>query len=225
MSWYKKAQEEIVIGSYGNWGITVYINGTKYYCSQFKPKEFAYLRQLIRNKAFGKAKQLIKNWPCINEYKEKLKALNERRNEQFKLFAQKVNYYNPNMTYEDQDLPYYFEIGHGDFDEVQGFEPIFYVWIERNNEIEAIGPFASEDRLKNDEKAYNEFKKGNLLEDSVNTHGIWWGDLRDHAYRGRYEPETGRLSIVLPHPQKRVDPDVMQKIYRFFKGIKQIFVY
>lgn len=78
MSWYKYAQQEVIITSYGNHGITAYIDGKKYFCPKFNPKLFGQLRELIKNKAWGKAKQVLKNWPCDRD--------NEQERNQMKLF-------------------------------------------------------------------------------------------------------------------------------------------
>jgi len=72
VNWYKMAMDEVIVSSWSNEGIVVYIDGKRYFCSSFKPKEFKYLNQLIKVKAWGKAKNLLKEWPCISEDKQQL---------------------------------------------------------------------------------------------------------------------------------------------------------
>jgi len=72
----------------------------------------------------------------------------------------------------------YFGIGHGDYDEEEGFEPTYHVWAMIGGEIE-VSP---------------EYK-----EDEGQTHGSLWGhSITDKTFKGRFEPETKRLSVVLP---------------------------
>lgn len=70
MNWYKTSQKEektVYIAAVRTDGIVVYIGDTRYFCSSFKPKEYAHLKTLIDKKAWGKAKQVIRNWPCVRE--------------------------------------------------------------------------------------------------------------------------------------------------------------
>ncbi len=68
MNWYKFSQSPpVVIASWTNEGVVTYIDGKRYFCKGFKPKEFNYLNTLIKNKAWGKAKNVIRNWPCESE--------------------------------------------------------------------------------------------------------------------------------------------------------------
>lgn len=71
-SWYKKSQtsakEEIVtIGAWSNEGIVVYIGNKRYFCPQLKQKDLQQLKAFIKAQAWGKAKQTMRNWPCVRE--------------------------------------------------------------------------------------------------------------------------------------------------------------
>lgn len=96
----------------------------------------------------------------------------------------------------------YFSIGHGDFNEELGFEPKFIVWTYLNGHIET--------------------------DDSGGTHGLKWGhDVAGKTFKGRYEPETGRLSIVRPsgRESETVPEIVMEALYAKFDFIKDISVF
>jgi len=95
----------------------------------------------------------------------------------------------------------YFSIGHGDFDEESGDAPNYIVWALINGSIRT-GP------LSGGEGNYDDID--NPL--SSSTHGTLWGhDVTDRAYKGRYEPDTGRLSIV--KPSNRTMYDIPQSLY------------
>jgi len=109
----------------------------------------------------------------------------------------------------------YFSIGHGDYDEEVGFEPKYIVWAYIGGRIE-VGP-----------EGYGEGVIQESDEDLPHggTHGGLWGhDVTGRTYKGRYEPETGRLSIVKPPGKEYYSiPDVvMQALYHKFKNITKV---
>jgi hypothetical protein len=80
----------------------------------------------------------------------------------------------------------YFGIGHGDYDEDEGFEPSYIVWAYIGGRIEAS------DEVSIDPETGRESEGGG-------THGSLWGHgICDRNFKGRFEPETKRLSIVKP---------------------------
>jgi hypothetical protein len=86
-------------------------------------------------------------------------------------------------TQDDADR--YFDIGHGDFHEEFGLEPDYVVWALIGGRIE------TGNTIHVDADGRHSGVGG--------THGILWGhNITDLTYKGRYEPETGRLSIVSP---------------------------
>lgn len=79
----------------------------------------------------------------------------------------------------------YFAIGHGDFNEETGIQSSFQVWVFLNGEIQ------TSDVIKINKRTGNPVGGG--------THGSLWGhDACNRTYKGRYEVETGILSIVKP---------------------------
>lgn len=104
----------------------------------------------------------------------------------------------------------YFSIGHGDFSEEVGFEPKYIVWAYIRGRIE-VGP-----------EGYGESNED--LPDG-GTHGSLWGhNITNRTYKGRYEPETGRLSIVKPAGKEHyhVPSVVMQALYSTFSDIREV---
>ena len=67
MNWYSFKQAEIqsvVVSSWSNEGVVAYIDGKRYFCPGYDPKSLSLLNQLIKVKAWGKAANIIRNWPC-----------------------------------------------------------------------------------------------------------------------------------------------------------------
>ena len=98
----------------------------------------------------------------------------------------------------------YFGIGHGDYDEELGFEPLYIVWIFLGDHIDTSALMLP-DNYDEDypeqaayiRRNYDRFK--DQFPGKEGTHGSIWGhELADRTYKGRYEPETNRLSIVKP---------------------------
>jgi hypothetical protein len=108
----------------------------------------------------------------------------------------------------------YFGIGHGDFNEDVGYEPKFTIWI-----------FDGERIQWEDVSNFNE-ETGQFEDDS--THAILWGKYNvDNLYKGRYEPQTGELSIVRPNRNRfRPVPEVVIKsLKNTFDNIQNIHIF
>jgi len=60
LSWYKHAQE-VQITSWSNEGMNVVIDGKRYWIRGYNPQSHNHLRVLIRARAYGKAKQLLRS--------------------------------------------------------------------------------------------------------------------------------------------------------------------
>lgn len=106
----------------------------------------------------------------------------------------------------------YFNIGHGEYVSEFGFEPDFLIWILINGEIHKSNVFTynkEEDRFVGEE-----------------THRMKWGNLEESNFKGRYEPQTGRLSVVKPFSQEFRDVPhvVINKIKQAFPRAKKIIV-
>jgi len=80
----------------------------------------------------------------------------------------------------ESDAEKYFSIGHGDYSDEHGFEPSYIVWALLNGRIATsweVEPDSGDDA----------------------THGSLWGHSQcDRAFKGRFEPQTGRITIVKP---------------------------
>lgn len=111
------------------------------------------------------------------------------------------------------DAEAYFSIGHGDYSDEHGFEPDYVVWAFLNGTIKVSKV------IKIDPEDGAEIGPGG-------THGNLWGHhLTDRTYKGRYEPQTGRLSIVSPTGKMKGDiPDsLIRKLHQKFKNITQVY--
>ncbi len=85
---------------------------------------------------------------------------------------------------QDGDSIDYFSVGHGDYDEETGIASEYVVWALINGQIE-VGPVSG----------FDEHGK----EYGGRTHGTLWGhDVTDDTYKGRYEIQSGRVSIARP---------------------------
>jgi hypothetical protein len=107
----------------------------------------------------------------------------------------------------DQEDPY-FSVGHGDFSEEHGYIPAFVAWIIINGRLQVSEVTDNEEGIGGGE-----------------THGMLWGhNVADKNYKGRYEPQTGRLTIVKPERlQYRDIPDIiMNQLESKFKNITEI---
>jgi len=77
MNWFKRSfiieagYPEVILLRYNPEGMTVLIDNVRYRCPGYYPTVVARLNALIRAKAWGKAKQLLRTIQCINEEKEK----------------------------------------------------------------------------------------------------------------------------------------------------------
>lgn len=106
----------------------------------------------------------------------------------------------------------YFNIGHGEDVEEFGYAPDFQLWIMLDGEIMkskilTVDPITGETP---DEK----------------THRTLWGNLEDTNYKGRYEPQTGRLTIVKPNFARFRDipNEIINRIQRAFPKAKKFIV-
>lgn len=125
-----------------------------------------------------------------------------------------------------QKAEQYFSIGHGDFSDEFGEEPVFYVWAYLGG-VDSYGPYVPRDRLEYDSEAQQKVEDGEWYEDD-GTHGMIWGhETTDKTYKGRYEPETGRISIVVPDRMKFRDipTKVMNDLMTHFDNIKDVQVF
>jgi hypothetical protein len=101
----------------------------------------------------------------------------------------------------------YFSIGHGDYSDELGADPDYIVWALINGKIETS----------------KKIKSGGKIDA---THGTIWGhQVTDNTFKGRYEPQTGRLSIVKPERLRiyGVHSTVMDLLRRKFKYITKVY--
>jgi hypothetical protein len=122
------------------------------------------------------------------------------------------------VSHPDEEALHYFGIGHGDFNEELGSAPSYQVWAYLGGKIQT-GPIARGDVLELDEEDDNFPYAG--------THGSLWGDVTKYTYRGRYEPDTGRLSIVKPEnrEQEDVPSRVMLALRNSFNHISEVHIF
>lgn len=105
------------------------------------------------------------------------------------------------------DAELYFSIGHGDFDDESGLEPKYIVWTYLDGRIKTSKKYQGGEKPK-----------------SVGTHGILWGhDRVNLTYKGRYEPQTGRLSVVVPQKGQQIPSWLMDALQQKFKYITKVF--
>jgi hypothetical protein len=111
----------------------------------------------------------------------------------------------------EADAEKYFSIGHGDYSDEYG-EPSYIVWVLLNDEI----------------KTSNEIKD----DSSSATHGSLWGHQKcNNTFKGRFEPETGRISIVKPfnfhNEDWYVKYELIPKLEKMFGKLKRnnIFIF
>jgi len=149
--------------------------------------------------------------------------------------SQQVNDYS-NQESSEELAHTYFNIGHGDYVENLGFEPLFLVWMFYGGQILTSGimmPEGYDETEEHNEVIYDHTKKNyEMLKDKfpgpTGTHGVIWGHgIADSSYKGRYEPETGRLSIVKPERNRYRDvpSSVMNALYRRFDKITDVSIF
>ena len=133
---------------------------------------------------------------------------------------------------KDQEAEEYFSVGHGDYSEEVGFEPLYLVWAWIGGKVRTSGVMVSEGM--EDEDVEERWPDGvpdfGFGLDDVETHGSLWGhDVTDETYKGRYEPETGRLTVVKPSrvmAQQRDVPElIMGNLHRTFGNISKTYVF
>ncbi len=106
----------------------------------------------------------------------------------------------------------YFSIGHGDPNEETFEQPEYLVWVYCGGRI-----------LQSEMSVLNE--EGEMSEPG--THGsLWSHEVCDKTYKGRYEPSTGRISIVRPagREKEEVPGNVMRLLHNTF-NIREIRVF
>lgn len=110
----------------------------------------------------------------------------------------------------DNESERYFSIGHGDLNEELGMYPDFQLWVLRQDYVEKSKVFKTNQDT------------GDPIDSA--THGSLWGhDFCDRTYKGRYEPQTGTLTIVKPFRINFVnEEEVMSIIKNAFPKHKRI---
>ena len=104
----------------------------------------------------------------------------------------------------------YFSVGNGDYSEEHGHKLAYVMWAIIGGQLEVAQPIDPEE------------------EGIFTSHNWMWGRaITDRDYKGRYEPQTGRLTIVKPEQSRYRDiPDIiMQKLESKFKNITEIRVF
>ena len=97
----------------------------------------------------------------------------------------------------------YFGLGHGDFDPEHG-ELLYVLWTFRNGQVETSGVMVPESWDETEEgmtreEAEEQYSEAYGIYGPSGSHGSIWGhSITDRLYKGRYEPQIGRLSIVKP---------------------------
>ena len=100
--------------------------------------------------------------------------------------------YNSDDDAASKSAELYFSVGHGGYDEDESY----IVWALINGEIETT---------------------------DSGTHGTAWGhNITDRTWKGRYEPDTGKLSIVSPNHHK-APQHLMDLLHSEFKYITQVY--
>lgn len=122
--------------------------------------------------------------------------------------AQNIRYIskNPNDEYDEEYADQYFAIGHGDWHDNDEEFPAYLVWVFHAGRI---------------------LKSKTSTDGDPGTHGTNWGhDLCDTKYKGRYELNTGRISVVRPCSQQKepVPSQLMRALYNEFT-VKEVFVF
>ena len=158
------------------------------------------------------------------EYKEdedlkKLRALISKNNSWYKKAQAELLELDdlPNIEDDSEDedaerAKKYFGIGHGDFVEEFGYNPDFLIWIMIDGHIEKSKVF----------KVNQESGEAK----GAQTHGSLWGNARDDNYKGRYEPQTGRLTLVKPENVRfrEVPKEIINRVKNSFPKAKQIII-
>lgn len=140
-----------------------------------------------------------------------------------------------NLGLDEPDVaPMYFGIGHGDYSEETGIEPLYVVWAWIGGEVDVSGvqvPEGMEEEDINERwpEGVPDFGFG-IDESGGNTHGSLWGHhVTSETYKGRYEPETGRLTVVKPSravAQYRDVPEtIMAELHRTFGNVSKVYVF
>jgi len=111
------------------------------------------------------------------------------------------NWYERSLD-DESSAERYFSIGHGDFNKEEGFESCFKIWVLLHGEILSSPEYCPDEN-------------GNAYDVDGNaegTHQWLWGQGVNHAIKGRYETETHRLSVVLPHVVHKMTRQLLSKL-------------
>jgi len=114
-----------------------------------------------------------------------------------------------NYNYEKAE--HYFSIGHGDFDENTGTQSGYQAWVYHDRRIRVS------EIIKIDQET------GETI--GGTSHGIEWGhEMCDKTYKGRYEVDTGRISVVKPCHRKdfQIPQFLKDLLYQKFPDITEI---
>jgi len=103
---------------------------------------------------------------------------------------------------DDESAERYFSIGHGDFNEEEGFEPCFKLWVLIDGEVLQSPEYCPDENGD----AYDADGNG------AKSHAILWGQAVNRGIKGRYETETHRLSVVLPYSFHKMTKQLLSKL-------------
>lgn len=131
------------------------------------------------------------------------------------------------LTNSAPDIDTYFSVGHGEFDEEAGFEPLGVIWVWTGGKIHASGVIIPEwmDESDIEERwpsGVPDFGFG-IEDNSLIVHD----PAASETYKGRYEPETGKLTVSKPYAmsQHRDVPDaIMSELRHTFNNISKIYI-
>jgi len=119
---------------------------------------------------------------------------------------------------DDESAESYFSVGHGDFHEESGTEPTFIVWVLIGGKVHFSQPVEVDSEGRHRVRG-----RGHHFSP---THGSLWGhDVCSPEFKGRYEPETGRLSVVIPKGQGHRFNYAMKMLNRTFHHITKVSVF
>lgn len=124
----------------------------------------------------------------------------------------------------------YFDIGHGEFGDYESDPTKHYIWAFKNGSpnIEVYYVLSPEyiEELKEEgvEEGSEEWYEA-IENASAETHGMVWGH-ENVGIKGRYEEDTGKLTIVLPDSKTDIfkRPE-LEKILEEFDNITEMHVF
>lgn len=120
---------------------------------------------------------------------------------------------------DDDSAENYFDIGHGDFHEESGTDPTYIVWVLIGGQVRMSNPVEIDE-----EGRHKDLGRSGLH--FAPTHGTLWGhDVCSSEFKGRYEPKTGRISVVIPKGQSHRYNYAMKKLHQTFRYITNVSVF